>query len=79
MARPAAKQEAEELEVEITVMRKVAPERFEVFVASVTGSLTVKKVLEKSVSLVVGREAAQKSMRKQHDSHVAKLGLTVIS
>ena len=61
------------------MMRKVAPERFEVVTAVVRGPMAITKVLEKSVSLVVGREVAQKSIDKQRNAHVAKLGLTVVS
>ncbi len=63
--------------VTVTVMRRVAPERFEVLTGVVTGPLSEVKVLERSVSLMVGRQTASKHLRKQLEASLAKLGLPV--
>ncbi|MEY4955767.1 MAG: hypothetical protein RL409_24, partial [Gemmatimonadota bacterium] len=42
-------------EVSVTLMRKVGPERFEVVTGVVRGTISDVKVIEKSVSLMVGR------------------------
>lgn len=74
MAKPAPKPDAE---TEVTLMRKVAPERFEVVTATLRGQLSDVKVLEKSVSLVVGRLTARKAIAKQSRSATAALGIPV--
>ncbi len=77
MARLDRKPAAEETETEITLLRKVAPERFEVVTAVIRGPVVVTKVLEKSVSLMVGRDTARRSLRRQHESALRVLGMHV--
>ncbi len=66
-------------EVEVTLMKKVAPERFDVLVGTIRGEFTTTKVLEKSVSLVVARGRARASIDKQTNAAKAKLGMSVDS
>lgn len=77
MARVPAAKKSEDVEVEVTLMRRVGPERFEVITAVVKGQLSGVKVLERNVSIVVGRLTAQRAMRAQTDKAIAKLGLSV--
>ena len=66
-------------EAEVTLMRKVGPERFEVVTGVVRGEFVPKKQLERSVSLMVGRMTARKSLAVQHRAASAALGLEVPS
>ncbi len=75
MARP--KPEGKLDEVEVTIMRKVAPERFDVVVGVLRGKVEATKTLEKGVSLVVARGTARKSIDKQTRETMANLGLEV--
>ncbi len=79
MAKFASAPKSDDVEVQVTLMRRVAPERFEVVVGTVKGPVVVTKTLEKAVSLMVGRGTARTSLRKQHDAAAAKLGLAVES
>lgn len=76
MAKP--KPEAVD-EVEVTLMRKVAPERFDVVAGTLRGEVKVTKVLERNVSLVVARGTARKSIDTQSANQKAKLGLAIES
>lgn len=66
---------SDEVEIPFTAMRRLSPEHFEVVTGLVRGTVTDLKVLEKDVSLVVGRLTAQKSMKAQHEAAVKRLGL----
>ncbi len=77
--RTATRPATEEIEIPFTAMRKVAPERFEVVTGVVRGVVSDLKMLERNVSITVGRLTAQKSMKAQHAAAVAKLGLEVES
>ncbi len=79
MAKPPVKPTTPDTETEVTLMRKVAPERFEVVTATLKGSLSGLKVLEKNVSLTVGRLTARKAIQRQAQQQAAKLGITVES
>jgi len=67
---------ANEVETPVVLMRKVGPERFEVVTGTVKGELLNLKVLEKSVSLVVGRATARKAIDLQKAKSLMALGLS---
>lgn len=67
------------VEAQVTLMRKVGPERFEVVTGVVRGHFEQAKVLERSVGLMVGRLTARKSLAVQHRAASAALGLEVES
>ena len=77
MAKPNRVPSPEEVEIPCTRMVRVGPERFDVVTGVVRGVFTEAKVLEKSVSLVVGRGTARKSLEIQHRKNAAALGLSV--
>lgn len=77
--RDAPPKSADEMEIPATLMLKVGPERFDVVEGVVRGSFIPTKVLEKRVSLVVGRGTARKALHRQHTQAAARLGLTVES
>ncbi len=79
MAKPAARPPVDEAEVLCTFMRRVGPERFDVVTGVVRGEVKDVKVLEKGVSLVVGRGTARKSLTLQYRKAAAALGLSVDS
>lgn len=60
-----AKPKPEDLvEIEVTVMRKIAPERFKVVKGTLRGHLADEKTLEPSVSLAVARERVRSEEAK---------------
>lgn len=73
MAKPRPESKLEE--VAVTFMRRVGPERFDVVEGVVRGTLEVTKVLDKSVSLMVARGTARKSIDKQTERVKASLGM----
>ncbi len=75
MAKSLFKPPSAEVETTVTLMRKVAPERFEVVTGTIKGALANVKVLEANVSLVVGRGTARKAIEKQKSQALASLGL----
>ena len=62
-------------EIEVTLMRTVAPERFDVVSGVIRGALEVTKVLERNVTLVVARGTARAAIDKQSVATKARLGL----
>lgn len=64
------------IDTQVTVMRRLAPGRFEVVTGTVRGPLLNPKVLEVDVSLVVGRGTARKAIEKQKAAALAALGLS---
>lgn len=64
-------------ELEVVMMKKVAPERFDVVSGVIRGPLEVKKTLEKGVSLVVARGTARAAIDRQAANRKANLGLEV--
>ncbi len=64
-------------EAEVTLLRKVAPERFDVVVGTIRGTLEVSKVLERNVSLMVARGTARSSIDRQASKVKAALGIAV--
>ena len=66
-------------EVEVVMMKRVAPERFDVVVGVIRGPMEVTKTLERGVSLVVGRGAARAAIDKQTEKRKATLGEPVPS
>ncbi len=66
-----------EVESPVVLMRKVGPEHFEVLTATLRGALVDVKVLEKRVSLVVGRGTARRALAEQHRKNSESLGLKV--
>ena len=77
MAKPNRPPSPEETEIPCTLMRKVGPERFDVVVGTVRGVFVETKVLERNVSLMVGRGTARKSLEIQGRKNAAALGLSV--
>ncbi len=65
-----------EVESPVVLMRRIGPGRFEVATATLRGALVNVKVLEKDVSIVVGRGTARKALAEQHRKNSADLGLT---
>jgi|GEM_PF-3723104 len=65
-----------DVETTITLMRRVGPERFEVVTGTVKGQLSNVRVLETSVSLVVGRGTARKAIERQRANSLSALGLS---
>lgn len=65
-----------DVETTVTLMRRIAPERFEVVTGTIKGPLGDVKVLEKSVSLSVGRGTARKAIEKQKSAALQSLGLS---
>ncbi len=76
MAKPLFRAAPADVETTVTLMRKVAPERFEVVTGVVKGPLSNLKVLESNVSLVVGRGTARKAIEKQKALALSVLGLS---
>ena len=72
MAKP--KPQAE-VEAQVVLMRKIAPERFEVLTGTLRGSLSDVKVLERNVSITVGRGTARKALDEQKRKESAAFGL----
>ena len=66
-------------EVEVTLVRKVGPERFDVVVGTIKGPLKLTKVLERNVTLVVARGTARSSIDRQSTAVKAGIGLAVES
>ncbi len=66
-----------EVEVPFTVMREIAPGRYEVVAGVVKGVPTKVKTIEHNVWLVVGRDAAAKSMRKQCNDALLTVGASI--
>ncbi len=77
MAKPP--RPSNEVETTVVVMRRVAPERFDVFTGVVRGPVSEAKQLERGVSLMVGRGAAKKALAAAHRTNAAALGITVES
>jgi len=73
--RPEPKLEA----IEVTLVRKVGPERFDVLAGVITGPFEVTKVLDKNVTINVARTTAWKSMDRQNETARAGLCLPVKS
>ncbi len=79
MAKPARALKSDEVEVVVTAMRKIGPERFDVVTGVLRGPLEEVKVLEKNVTLMVGRMTARASIDRQANSRKAALGISADS
>ncbi len=66
-----------EVEIPFTVMRRTGNERYEVVTGTVKGIPSNVKVIESGVSLVVGRDATTKSMRKQVNDALKTVGASI--
>lgn len=62
-------------EVEVTLVRRVGKERFDVVVGTIKGPLKLTKQLERGVTLVVARGTARASIDRQSAAQKAGLGL----
>ena len=79
MAKLFPKPVSAEAEAPVVLMRKVAPERFEIVTGYVRGTFVEVKTLDRNVSLTVGRGTARKALAELHRKLSAALGLSVES
>lgn len=75
MAKPARAVKSDDVEVTVTAMRKIGPERFDVVTGTLRGTLEDVKVLEKNVTLMVGRLTARAAIDRQANARKAALGI----
>ena len=74
-AKPRTPVPAGSIETQVVLMRRLSSERFEVVTGTLVGELRDVKVLEKNVSLAVGRGTARKHLAQLHDRQSLAFGL----